>query len=179
MSDGLGAAGDEFFNNRLDSRTRQIFADMLDSLRAIPDRGKDEKLVRNDAIDVLTIIESAIGKALEYEIEGNDDDLAVYAEHHVPTLIKRLLGALTDLGSGKTDPVFIANKHGANASLSSRQREKDKVLLEAFRIYQAAKGRGRRKTVIALEMARNLNAGGYKRREKKITWKRLIRLQYE
>jgi hypothetical protein len=176
MTDGLGAARNVGSTDGDESRTGQALADMLEQLRAIPDRGQEANFTRQNVIEVLKIIEKAVSEGLDTEIGRLDDGTTIYAKHHISELISGLAKAFGDLVFGKTDELFKPNPHGANRMLSWRQRERDRVLIQTLQIYRRSKGKKNQKKAAA-DLAKALKAEGYQRNGKILTGQQIVRLK--
>ena len=148
---------------------------MLNALREAAEGEEREIFNRTNVIGVLEVLVEHLGPLLEEPLV-QDEAHEVVVEHTAVYQLRALAAALRDLDIGRTDQIFDAYEHGANATLPWDVRESDAALIEALGIYQ----RKYKLTQIdaATKLAKDLTANGFRRRGKTLSGESLQRLKY-
>jgi hypothetical protein len=134
-----------------------------------------QALTRVNAICLLRAISDGLKPSTDKTV-GHVDDGIIVTDHPALALLDDLIDALTDLDNGKTHDVFKVLPYAPNASLTTKERKSDDVILKTVLVVKRAKGYKTRKEAEKF-LADRLNKAGKKRRGQRYTVKMLKRLR--
>ena len=135
----------------------------------------DRQFTRANVVRYLEIIVRHLDEALALDLGQLDDGMRLTTPHPVVEHLRMLSGAIADLDFGVTHEILKTPDTKKGATLSTQQRERDRVLLELLIIFQDRQHIRTRKEA-ARKLVRKLNQNGYRRRGKALTAKLLLGL---
>jgi hypothetical protein len=161
----------------LDARDAQTMRALRARLDALMSSQEAWGLTRKNALSLLRTISEGLKPSTDQPIGAvSAEEMLITRGHPALELLDRLIDALSDLDRGKCDPSLKPSTHQANASLTTKQRKWDQVLLDDVLIVQRVRGYKKRSKAERF-LAGQLRKEGKTRRSKPYTAGMLKRLR--
>lgn len=153
----------------------EAYSALINELHAVTIGKADEPFNRETVSSLIKVLISHLDKIMGWPEAILEDGTEVLSEHPALRQLRGLSSALEDLDLGLQDPALTRASTHNGAARKWQLREQDDTLLEALLVFERVlKQKNRSK--VARELARKLNAAGYRRQGERLTGVSIIGL---
>jgi hypothetical protein len=166
---GLGAAiakmTCEAAQDAGDARAMRMLRTRLDELMKRPAAGT---LTRPNILSLFKCLRDGLRPSTNVLLGTLKTGEPILTDHPAIALLEEAIDAANDLDNGRTHEIFERVSHGANATLTAKQRKQDRIWLRSVEIVQRREGLPT-KSAARRSLAVKLRKAGETRRGKHVT----------